>query len=328
MKKVFKKKEPLISIIIPVYKVEKYLEKCISSVINQTYKNLEIILVDDGSPDNCGIICDEYAKKDERIMVVHKKNGGLSDARNAGIRIATGEYIGFVDSDDWIDCNMYKKLYELLKDHDADISVCELQRTTNSVKNIKNTKVKINIYTQKEYMMKFFKIGSQTIEYYATTKLYKRDLIDDKQYPKGLTSEDVLGTCKAILKAKKIVKSNEKLYYYRYNEDSITGKFTNKDLDLLDIWDMVVEYISKNAPEYLEYASINRKRINFTLLYRLAKEYSTDKLQNMEEVKTLLTDLKKAENELLKANIDIKRKILIYLFCRNYLLTSKLIKWK
>ena len=113
-----------ISIIIPVYNVETYIHKCIGSVLAQTYRNIEVILVDDGSPDNSGIICDEYAKKDKRVIVIHKKNGGLSDARNAGIDAATGDYIVFVDSDDYIAPDMIEKLYETQKRNNADITVC------------------------------------------------------------------------------------------------------------------------------------------------------------------------------------------------------------
>ena len=118
----------LISIIIPIYNVEKYLHCCINSVIRQTYKNLEIILIDDGSPDNCGKICDEYAKKDNRIKVIHKENGGLSSARNAGLDIAKGEYISFVDSDDYVAENFIEKLYKLCKENDADIAECDFYR--------------------------------------------------------------------------------------------------------------------------------------------------------------------------------------------------------
>ena len=114
--------EKKISVIVPVYKVEEYLCRCVDSIINQTYKNLEIILVDDGSPDSCGRICDEYAEKDSRIKVIHKENGGLSSARNAGLDIATGDYIGFVDSDDFIDAEMYSMLYEMIKNADVEIS--------------------------------------------------------------------------------------------------------------------------------------------------------------------------------------------------------------
>ncbi len=120
-----------ISVIVPIYKVEEYLHRCIDSIINQTYTNLEIILVDDGSPDNCPMICDEYAKKDSRIRVIHKKNGGLSDARNAGLEIATGEYIGFVDSDDWIHKDMYHILYKNIIEKDADIAECSIKKERN-----------------------------------------------------------------------------------------------------------------------------------------------------------------------------------------------------
>ena len=115
---------PKISVIIPVYKVEEYISRCIKSVVDQTYSNLEIILVDDGSPDNCPAICDKWAEKDSRIKVIHKKNGGLSDARNAGMQIASGEFIGFVDSDDWISKEMYQLLYENMKENESDISAC------------------------------------------------------------------------------------------------------------------------------------------------------------------------------------------------------------
>ena len=116
--------EEKISIIVPIYKVEKYLNRCVDSIINQSWQNLEIILVNDGSPDNSGIICDEYTKKDHRVRVIHKTNGGISDARNAGIEIATGDYIGFVDSDDFIHSEMFRDLYERMRKHNADIVQC------------------------------------------------------------------------------------------------------------------------------------------------------------------------------------------------------------
>ena len=113
-----------ISIIVPIYNVKKYIQQCVESLINQTYKNLEIILIDDGSTDGCGELCDEFGKKDQRIHVIHKQNGGLSDARNKGIDVASGDYIGFVDSDDWISHNMYEKMLSSLKSVNADIAVC------------------------------------------------------------------------------------------------------------------------------------------------------------------------------------------------------------
>ena len=127
-------KEDLISIVIPVYKVEKYLEKCVESVINQTYKNLEILLVNDGSPDNCPKICDEYAQKDNRIKVIHKENGGLSDARNAGIDVAAGKYIAFVDSDDYVSNDYIEYMYNLIKEYNTQMATCETE-VINAEKN-------------------------------------------------------------------------------------------------------------------------------------------------------------------------------------------------
>ena len=115
--------KPLISVIVPVYNVEQYLPKCIDSILAQTYENLEIILVEDGTKDSSGVICDEYAAKDARIRVIHKENGGLSSARNAGMEIARGEYFGFVDSDDWIEPEMYENLMALAQKYDADVFV-------------------------------------------------------------------------------------------------------------------------------------------------------------------------------------------------------------
>ena len=127
-----KEEKPLITIVVPIYKVEQYLENCIQSIIKQTYTNLQIILVDDGSPDNCGKICDEYALKDKRIEVVHQSNAGVSEARNIGISKAKGEYIGFVDSDDYIDENMYEEMYELLKTREADVCICNMYTVVNN----------------------------------------------------------------------------------------------------------------------------------------------------------------------------------------------------
>ena len=140
--------EDLISIVIPVYKVEKYLEKCIESVLKQTYTNLQIILVDDGSPDNCGKICDEYAKRDSRIDVIHKVNGGLSEARNVGISKAKGRYIGFVDSDDYIKENMYEILLNLIKEYNADASICNLYDVIEGKEYIRNKNNGIQEYSR------------------------------------------------------------------------------------------------------------------------------------------------------------------------------------
>lgn len=136
--------DKLISVIVPIYNVEKYLTKCIESIINQTYENLEIILVDDGSPDNCPIICDEYAKRDSRVKVIHKKNGGLSDARNAGLDIATGEYIMFIDSDDFVEIDMMESMMNNMIDNNVDLVVCNIKYIYDNSEKVKyNQKDKV-----------------------------------------------------------------------------------------------------------------------------------------------------------------------------------------
>lgn len=218
----------LVSIIIPVYKVEKYIKRCVDSVINQTYSNLEIILVDDGSPDNCGQICDDYLQKDNRIKVIHKKNGGLSDARNVGILQAKGTYISFLDSDDYIDSNFIKELYELCVINESDIAFCHIYRGNKRIKTIFSKDSDYNVYSSKELLDKWHSIFTH-IETVAWGKLYHRSLfqLDDASpllYETGRLHEDVLMTHKLVYNASRIVITNKAFYHYTINPDSITNK--------------------------------------------------------------------------------------------------------
>lgn len=320
----------LISIIVPIYNVEKYIKRCIDSIIAQTYKNLEIILVDDGSPDDCGKICDAYAKKDTRIKVIHKQNGGLSDARNEGIKVANGKYIGFVDSDDWVHIAMFEQLYKGLIENHADISCCKFIRCIDKVTNIeKKFNHQIIIYNQMEYLNKFFKVNSQECVYYAWNKLYKRELLEENQYPIHLTAEDVIGTYKAILKCQKIAEIQSPYYYYYYNENSITGSdFSEKDFDLIKIWNQVVEITKKENTNYLELAKLNRYRIDYTLLMRMALALEFDQIEDLYDTqyKEMLKSLKQHKPLLLKSKIPFSRKVTIVLICWNYKKFVKAIK--
>jgi len=227
----------LISIIVPVYKVEPYLHRCVDSILNQTYKNMEIILVDDGSPDRCGEICDEYAKKDNRIKVIHKENGGLSEARNFGIDIAKGRYISFLDSDDWIHKKYISELYKLLIKTNADISACDFLRTkTEDVPKIEKGIIHefTNIEALEQFTDKFY------VQMVVTWgKLYKRELFDHIRFPVGRLHEDEFTTYKLIYKAKKIVLTNSKMLYYWQRSDSImrSGFNLNQKLDALDSYE-------------------------------------------------------------------------------------------
>lgn len=168
--------EELISVIVPVYNVEKYIDKCINSIINQTYKNLEIILVDDGSPDNCGNICDEYSKKDNRIIVIHKENGGVSSARNIGIKNAKGKWITFVDSDDWIENDYVEKLSKIGIQNKAEVVLCGYNRIYNNDKQPINAIGEIKDYNSYEYLIKT--LNPQTGFGFCHMKLIKKEIIE------------------------------------------------------------------------------------------------------------------------------------------------------
>lgn len=226
-------KEELISIIVPIYNVEEYLPECIESLINQTYKNIEIILVDDGSKDNCGSICDEYAKKDNRIIVIHKENGGLSDARNKGIDISKGEYLTFVDSDDVVSTQFIEKLYKMILENNCEIAICDYIRFENEIPKDENIQVEVETVSNLEILTRVYDENVKMIV--AWNKIYKKELFEQIRYPVGKINEDQFTTYKVIYNANKIAVSNEKMYYYRSNPNSIMGSnFNEKRLQVLE----------------------------------------------------------------------------------------------
>ena len=202
----------LVSVIVPVYKVEKYIVRCVDALINQTLQNIEIILVDDGSPDECPVICDNYAKKDTRIRVIHKENGGLGYARNSGISIAKGKYIAFVDSDDWIEMDMYRIMYEEAKRNDADIVMCGY-KATDGVKVFKEC---YHQQTNKAKLLSSLLILHES--WSVWNKMCKRSLYDsDIVYPTLAMGEDMVLTTQMVLNAQRIAVVNKALYNYFYN---------------------------------------------------------------------------------------------------------------
>lgn len=215
--------ENLISVIIPVYNVEKYIDQCLQSVINQTYKNLEIILIDDGSPDNCPEICDKYAQSDSRIRVIHKENGGLASSRNAGLDTCTGDYISFVDSDDWIDCEMYEKMFCVLQENNLDIVCCagEYFKDDNYFDRCLHYYKEGTVLSGDEITCEILKdnVGSQAVK-----GLYKSNCWDNVRFPLGRLFEDVPTTYKAFYNARKVGFIEDKFYKYRRNESGISKK--------------------------------------------------------------------------------------------------------
>ena len=208
-----------ISIIVPVYNVEPYLQQCISSILNQTYQNLEIILVDDGSTDRCPEICDGYAVLDKRIKVIHKKNGGLSDARNAGLAVASGEYIGFVDSDDWISSTMYEELIHAAEGFEAEIACCDFVRIENqTILETRKFGIKRRI-TGRDMIREIFCKNSDNVVVW--NKLYVSDLFKFVRFPYGEIHEDNAILCKTIGKAGIVAYTGTVGYYYRFRSNSI-----------------------------------------------------------------------------------------------------------
>lgn len=246
--------QPLISVIVPIYKVEKYLERCVDSIVNQTYTNLEIILVDDGSPDKCPQMCDSWAEKDIRIKVVHKENGGLSDARNAGMLFATGEIVSFIDSDDWIELNMFEIMLNQMLEDNSDIVSCGVKWVEEDGTIIHNDTVSKNEILDTRFAMKEL-INDNILKQHVWNKIYKLDLIKDIPFEKGRYHEDVFWSYQIVGRAKKISVIIDSFYNYVQRSNSIMGEgFSVKRLDALDANELRCEYMKKNFPDLYDNA--------------------------------------------------------------------------
>lgn len=231
--------QPLISVIVPVYKVEAFLRPCVDSILAQTFSDFELILVDDGSPDNCGAICDEYAKRDSRVRVIHQQNGGLSAARNAGIdwcfANSNSQWLTFIDSDDIIHPQMLERMMECVFDHDADICVCDKKAFLDEleINPIKETEKSAVVLSRQEACMRLYDRDGVKFAI-ACGKIYKKCLFQSLRYPVGMQHEDEATTYKALYSAEKIVEIYDHLYFYRQNPNSIMGaKFSLRRFDAL-----------------------------------------------------------------------------------------------
>lgn len=274
-------KEPLVSVIVPVYNVSRYLKRCLDSITSQTYKNLDIILVDDGSKDDSGVICDEYARTDSRIKVIHKENGGLSDARNVGLDVMEGDYVTFVDSDDWMELNAIERLYTIMTECCADISCISFnkvfEKEKKKVKSISTAKREIHIYKGTEAIERImYKKGVDTS---AWGKLYKKSDFDCIRYPKGVIFEDLATTYRIFYGKERIAYSNEKMYNYLQRDNSIMyQRFSRKRFDRIDIGREMMEWARNKEPE-LRKAAETRYFIANIQLFRempLTNEWEND----------------------------------------------------
>lgn len=289
--------EDLISVIVPIYNVEKYINKCIDSIINQTYTNLEIILVDDGSPDNCGKICDEYAEKDNRIKVIHKENGGLSDARNVGIKNAKGMYVTVVDSDDYIEQKYIEILYKSIKENETDLAIGSHKVIYENGTIIDKSTNEENVLESKNVLKRI--LYDEGIDLSAWAKLYKKELFYSIQYPKDRLYEDAATTYKLIDSSNKISIISKPIYNYMIRNNSITNNdFSKKKMDLIISTEEMATYIKEKYPD-LEKAT--KRRLMYAYLSTLT-QLSKSKQKYLNEQKKLIDYIKKNGKEFLLDN--------------------------
>lgn len=294
--------KPLISVIVPIYNVYEYVTKCIESIVNQTYYNLEIMLVDDGSTDGSGEICDEYAKKDSRIKVFHKENGGLSDARNYALERAHGELIGFVDGDDWIHTQMYGIMLNKMLETGSDIVACGFEQKNEELFNedIPYDKLNSRNMSSSEAL-----INIEIPLVVAWNKLYKHFLFDDIRYPVGRLHEDEFVIHKLFNKCKKIAVIEKELYFYTVRDGSIVSKLTLKRInDALDALSDRVEYA-----EIVGWTDVLSAVINRYCDYCIDRYYDIESQKSQVEG-VVKEDLWKAEHNMCMKyhDIDIETK--------------------
>ena len=293
---------PLISVIVPVYDVERYLCECIDSILTQSYRNLEVILVNDGSSDNSGNICDEYMKQDNRVKVIHKQNGGLSVARNAGIEIAKGELIHFIDSDDWIEADMLELLYNNLMEHNAEISCCGYY--------LSYINENINAFVCDELLVFNSEQGLENsllrnVPWISScSKLYKKEIFETIRFPLSKRSEDIFIIAEVMSNANVIVYDITPKYYYRQRKNSISKQDAyNKDImDFIEAYEHNLIVIREKYPKLIplcEYRIIDSK------FYVLSYIMSFKKYKEIPEYQALLSDLRR-NYDIYKSNVNFR----------------------
>ena len=299
----------LISVIIPVYRTEKYLVRCVNSVVNQVYKNIEIILVDDGSPDKSPELCDNLAEKYQSIKVIHKENGGLSSSRNAGLDIASGDYISFIDSDDYIDQYMIERLHYAITKHNADVAMLRYKEVSGDPPLPSDKRAKEIVYTGSQINTAFLKLKIDS----ACVGLYKSEVIENKRFLIGKTSEDILFNFEVFRSIDKFIYLPERRYYYYNNPDSISnGPLDVKKFNYLDIRGDIYEYYIKTGnKKNARLAEALYARAAFGLLLRLALYGNTVDL-NQNDCKTKLTKVFRAHKWAFykESSIPLSRKVI------------------
>ena len=318
------KELPLISVIVPVYKVEKYLDKCIQSIVDQTYRNLEIILVDDGSPDRSGEICDAWAEKDSRIRVIHKANGGSGAARNSGLEIARGELIGIVDSDDYIAPQMYAHLYSLMEG-DVDIAECGIVETESDDQTLDDgSQFASGVYTADEAML--LHIRDERFRQTPPNKLYRNSAVKDIRFPVGTLIDDEFWTYRVIGNARKLAQTSCCMYAYRQQQSSAMHRpYSVRRLDglkaKLERW----EYLKMQFPAL---AAEAQKDLLMSCLYCAQGSLDALKGNELAQAWEILDDtMERIMPVTLTEEIPMKRKLLMYFAQKSLRKTAKVMNF-
>jgi glycosyltransferase involved in cell wall biosynthesis len=315
-------REPLISVIVPVYNVEAYLERCIDSIIAQTYENLELVLVDDGSTDASGSICDSYVQRDARIRVLHTANGGISAARNAGIAVAKGDLIGFVDSDDWIEPDMYACLLGLMRENDCDAAQIELWETAFPGTPFKQKPERVDVYTGEDILVHFLEHN----RYSACMRLHVRRHFDGFAFDVGHMNEDVVGGFELLSRAERFAVSNQVKYHYFQNLSGVTNSpLRERDFDLMYSGQRLNELTEgTSCPRLRRLALTKQRRAPFTLLIKMALYGASPELGEKQTVSRLRKQLRPHYCFLMASEMPLNRKLLLTLVCVSYKLTKLL----
>lgn len=308
---------PEISVIVPVYKAEQYLERCVKSILEQTYQNFELILVDDGSPDNCPTMCDEWAEKDNRVHVIHKKNGGASSARNAGLKIAKGNWIAFADSDDWLDKTALKTLYDLAKKYNVPMAIGGMRVVQEDTNASVVKKQDVKVLSHADLMSRFFRLNGEPDTHSVCGAIIQRNILDGYTFIEGKMNEDVEACYYLARKCEAAIYIDAPLYNYFKNIEGVTNSgFSKKKLDLLDIWDIVQKQVEQFTPEYSYACEMNCKRARFTLLTQMSLNgYDHDDSLMKKTKQQLKKEVRQSFWPLMKWKMPISRKVLLVWEC-------------
>lgn len=307
--------EPLISVIVPIYNVEKYIDRCLKSILNQTYRNIEVLLIDDGSPDRCPQICDDYAIADNRVKVIHKTNGGLASARNSGVLNATGKYICFIDSDDWIDTDTFEYGIRLMMEETKRVDIIQygIEFAQNENHHSCSRKEKVAKYEGKEILNQLMIMSTKTDSYFSVCRcLFRAELLKKESFPEGRINEDIAYKYRIFSKASVLIDSNLPKYYYFQNNGSITTEgFKTRDLDLYIAAAELKSMTEKEEYGKIKYlGNVKYARTSLSLLCKIAfYGISDEKIDKKTTIKKLQRELRNYIWVLLKSPIPFSRKV-------------------